>query len=216
VNSREKTVRRLSAEPLLWGGWNLFTVVARKLKSKFLSWIFHAPGLYLGPGCIIRGSKCIAFGSGIYIHGHLWLEAIESYRDQWLTPRIEIGDETSFSENVHISCIERIVIGRHVLFGSGVYISDHGHGVYNGAMQSHPAEPPIRRMLGGGGPVTIGDNVWLGDHVVVVGPVTIGPGAIVGANSVVRGDVPANTIVVGSPARAIKKFNEAVSQWEKP
>lgn len=61
----------------------------------------------------------------------------------------------------------------------------------------------------------IGDDVWIGDNVVIVGPITIGRGSIVGANSVVRADVPEFTMVGGIPARALKRFQQTTGQWEK-
>ena len=48
--------------------------------------------------------------------------------------------------------------------------------------------------------ITIGDDVWLGSHVVVDG-VRIGSHAVVGAGSVVARDVPEWAVVVGNPAR---------------
>ena len=207
--------RLLLSETPLWAGWTALCRVVSKVKSRCLAWLLNAPGLHLGPGCIVRGSKFINFGRNVYVHGHLWLEAIAVYRTQHFNPRIEIGDDVSFSEGVHISCIERISIGRGVLFGSRVYVSDHNHGVYRGAAQSSPQEPPSQRQLGGGGVVEIGDNVWIGDNVVIVGPITIGRGSIVGANSVVRTNVPEFTMVGGIPASVLKRYEQAAGQWEK-
>jgi acetyltransferase-like isoleucine patch superfamily enzyme len=102
-------------------------------------------------------------------------------------PQIIIGDHVCFSDGVHISSIASISIGSHTLFGSRIYVSDHNHGIYRGDTQSSPDEAPAHRLLGGGGPVVIGANVWIGDNSVIIGPATIGKGAIVGANSVVRG-----------------------------
>ncbi|RXH58443.1 Acetyltransferase [Granulicella sibirica] len=62
----------------------------------------------------------------------------------------------------------------------------------------------------------IGDDVWIGDNVVIVGPVTIGQGSIVAANSVVRTDIPAFTMVGGIPARTIRRFDQQASRWERP
>ncbi|TFD49815.1 glycosyltransferase [Cryobacterium frigoriphilum] len=53
--------------------------------------------------------------------------------------------------------------------------------------------------------VTIGRDVWIGGGAVVMGGVTVGEGAIVGAASVVTRDVEPFTIVVGNPARLIRR-----------
>ena len=52
--------------------------------------------------------------------------------------------------------------------------------------------------------VVFGDNVWLGDSVIVVGNVTVGEGAIIGAGSVVSKDIPPLAVVGGNPARVLK------------
>lgn len=51
---------------------------------------------------------------------------------------------------------------------------------------------------------TLGDDVILGAHAVVLGPCSIGDGAVVGANSVVTSDVAPNTAVAGSPAAVVR------------
>ncbi|QXP84023.1 DapH/DapD/GlmU-related protein [Methylococcus sp. Mc7] len=53
-------------------------------------------------------------------------------------------------------------------------------------------------------PVIIEDNVWIGAGACVLPGVRIGTGSVIGAGSVVTRDVPAGTIVVGVPARAIR------------
>lgn len=54
-----------------------------------------------------------------------------------------------------------------------------------------------------GGPVFIGDRVWIGYGVVVLPNVTVGEGAVIGAGAVVTRDVPAYAIVAGNPAKVI-------------
>jgi acetyltransferase-like isoleucine patch superfamily enzyme len=57
--------------------------------------------------------------------------------------------------------------------------------------------------------IRIGDNVWLGNRVLIVGDVTIGEGAIVAAGAVVCKDVPPCAIVGGNPAKVIKYRDRA-------
>jgi acetyltransferase-like isoleucine patch superfamily enzyme len=51
--------------------------------------------------------------------------------------------------------------------------------------------------------VTIGSNVFIGARAIILKGTHIGDGAVVGAGSVVTGDVPANRIVAGNPARLV-------------
>jgi len=53
--------------------------------------------------------------------------------------------------------------------------------------------------------VTIEDNVWLGNRVIILGGVTIGEGAIIQAGSVVVKDIPKYAIAGGHPAKVFSK-----------
>jgi chloramphenicol O-acetyltransferase type B len=55
--------------------------------------------------------------------------------------------------------------------------------------------------------VVIGDNVWFGNHVTVLGGVSIGEGAIIQAKALVHKDVPDYAIVGGNPCDIIKFRN---------
>jgi lipopolysaccharide O-acetyltransferase len=117
---------------------------------------------------------------------------------------LELGARFSASERLHIACSNRIVLGIDCLLGSGVHITDHNHGNYKGAAQSHPDVAPIVRPIVSGGPVVIGDRVWIGDNCVIIGSVKIGEGAVIAANS-----------VAGAPARVIKLFDSVRGEWER-
>jgi acetyltransferase-like isoleucine patch superfamily enzyme len=198
---------------LVWGGLLIAAEVVTKLRSRLLGVVLGAPDVHLGSGCRFQGIRFMRFGRGVRSRGNLWMEAISQYGDAAFTPRIAVGDRVVFSNAVHISAIHSVEIGNRVLFGSGVFISDHNHGAYAGSLHSAPGQAPEDRALHTRGAVVIEDNVWFGDNVNVVGPARIGFGAVIAANSVVRGDVPACSIVAGAPARVVKVFDEQALQW---
>lgn len=58
-------------------------------------------------------------------------------------------------------------------------------------------------------PVVVGNDVWIGERVLVMGGVKIGNGAVIGAGAIVTKDVPAYAIVGGVPAKIIRyRFSE--------
>jgi chloramphenicol O-acetyltransferase type B len=62
----------------------------------------------------------------------------------------------------------------------------------------------------GKGDITIGNDVWIGNASVLLSGVTIGDGAVIGARAVVSRDVNPYAVVVGNPAREVKRrFDEA-------
>jgi maltose O-acetyltransferase len=72
---------------------------------------------------------------------------------------------------------------------------------------THPVDAEQRRAkIEGAGPITIGENVWIGGGAIVLAGVTIGDNAVIGAGAIVTGDIPADTVAVGNPARVIRQL----------
>jgi serine O-acetyltransferase len=92
--------------------------------------------------------------------------------------------------------------------GPGLYIGHFGslyvHHCRIGTNCSIGRLTNIGPAAGGAGPV-VGERVWIGANVQIVGPYHIGPGATVSAGAVVRGDVPANALCMGDPARIVAR-----------
>ncbi len=118
---------------------------------------------------------------------------------------IYFGDDVFVNQNCTFLDMNTITIGDRVLIAPDVKI-------YAG---DHPIELAKRHATNASGskyivckskPVTIGDDVWIGGGAIVLPGVTIGNNAIVGAGSVVTKDVPADSVVVGNPARVVKKL----------
>lgn len=60
----------------------------------------------------------------------------------------------------------------------------------------------------------IGNDVWIGDSVLIINGVKIGDGAIIAAGAVVNKDVPPYAVVGGVPARIIKyRFSTEQIKW---
>ena len=96
---------------------------------------------------------------------------------------------------------ERVTIGSDCLIAAGVQIIDaNGH-------ELAPANPSDRlTATDKPRPVEIGDAVWIGMNAVVLPGAKIGSGSVIGANSVVSGEIPANVLAAGQPARVIRQL----------
>lgn len=70
-------------------------------------------------------------------------------------------------------------------------------------------EPTKKEDLPYKGDTLIGNDVWIGQNVTFLPGVHVGDGCIIGANAVVASDIPPYSVVVGNPARVIRKrFDE--------
>jgi acetyltransferase-like isoleucine patch superfamily enzyme len=108
---------------------------------------------------------------------------------------------------------KNITIGKRVFINAGCKFQDQG-GVTIGddclighntvlATLNHDLDPGRRTDMHPA-PIVMGRNVWIGSNATVLPGVTIGENAVVAAAAVVTKDVPANSVVVGSPARVVR------------
>ncbi|MCH5216316.1 MAG: acyltransferase [Muribaculaceae bacterium] len=152
---------------------------------------------------LIKGMEYITIGEHTYISKGVQLTAWDNYRGQLLNPEIRIGDGCSIGEDNHITAIDKIIIGNHVLTGKKVLITDNAHGISSKNLLDIP---PSERQLSSKGAVIIEDNVWIGEKASILPGVHIGKGCIIGANAVVTRDIPPYSVVGGNPARIIKSL----------
>ncbi|HSK34755.1 MAG TPA: acyltransferase [Propionicimonas sp.] len=136
----------------------------------------------------------VVLGDGVAIYGP---SVIVLYDGGGLTgSRLEIGEGTFVGEFANLRTAGApITIGARCLLGQNVTIVGSNHGTRAGA--------PIVDQPWVGSGVEIGDDVWIASNTIVVAGARIASGAVIAANSVVRGDVPANAIFAGSPARQV-------------
>lgn len=110
-------------------------------------------------------------------------------------PNMYVGSHCNFN-GINVTGSGKIIIGDFFHSGIECMIITTNHN-YEGEMIPYDNKDVHKT-------VTIGDCVWFGNRVTVVGNVNIGEGAIVAAGSVVTKDVPPLAIVGGNPAKVIK------------
>ena len=134
---------------------------------------------------------------------------------------IEVGkytyyDGQNFASRVthHYDFIgEKLIIGKFCQIGHNIEFIMNGANHQMNSATTYPfyifkgweQEPPKKEDLPYKGDTVVGNDVWFGQNVTVLPGVHIGNGCIIGANSVIGLDIPPYSVVVGNPARIIRK-----------
>ena len=159
-------------------------------------------GSVIGPNSIIRdtkiGDRCTVLASvtegavleddvnigpfarlrsGAHLGKHVHMGNFGEVKDSYLAPGVKMG---------HFSYIGNATIGTNTNIGAGTITCN-----YDGEKKN---------------PTEIGEDVFIGSDTMLVAPVKLGDGARTGAGAVVTKNVPPDTLVVGVPARGIKKL----------
>jgi len=114
---------------------------------------------------------------GAHLGSHVHMGNFGEIKDSYLGPGVKMG---------HFSYIGNATIGAGTNIGAGTITCN-----YDGE-KKHPTE--------------IGEDVFIGSDTMLVAPVKLGDRARTGAGAIVTRNVPPDTLVVGMPARAIKRL----------
>jgi acetyltransferase-like isoleucine patch superfamily enzyme len=93
-----------------------------------------------------------------------------------------------------------ITVGPFAFFGHRVAVLTGTHDITKFDGERQTAIPKEGRD------VVIGEGAWLASHVLVLGPCVIGPHSVIGAGSLVTHDVEPYSVVVGRPAKMIRRI----------
>jgi len=120
---------------------------------------------------------------GAHLKSHVHMGNFGEVKDSTLGEGVKMG---------HFSYIGNANVGARTNVGAGTITAN-----YDGEKKN---------------PTTIGEDVFLGSDTMLVAPLTLGDGARTGAGAIVTKNVPDDTLVVGMPARAIRKFEKRTNK----
>jgi acetyltransferase-like isoleucine patch superfamily enzyme len=176
-----------------WARAQLFRIVFKKVGIKS----------YLGKPCFIEGGRRVEIGNKVRIFPGLRLEAIGK------EGKVVIGDNCALEQNVHITSMgSSLLIGKDTTISAGVCITNLDH-EYKDVQKSVMEQPYICKTT------EIGEGCFIGFGASIQAGTVLGKHCVVGTRAVVRGSFPDYTVIVGCPARAIKRYNPETEEWEK-
>lgn len=117
-------------------------------------------------------------------------------RFSMVSRRTYLGNNVNFN-GMRISGCGKVVIGNNFHSGRECLIISQNHNYDFG--KTIPYDDTYIAK-----DISIGDNVWLGDRVIILGGCNIGEGAIIQAGSVVVNNIPSFAIAGGHPAKVFK------------
>ena len=157
---------------------------------------------YLGKPVYIRNFKRIFIGKKVRIFPGARIEVLDK------DSSVIFEDNISIGQNFHITSRGNLVIGKNTTFAENIMVTNIDHD-YKEIDQHILEQKHIVRET------KIGENCFIGFGVVIQAGTILGKQCIVGANSVVRGTFPDYSVIVGVPAKVIKRYNEKSSVWEQ-
>lgn len=162
---------------------------------------FRLPS-YLGKPIYIGRFKNIFIGPRVRIFPGARIEVIGN------NASIRFEENISAGQNLHIVSGTHLVIGKNTTFAENVFVASIEHSYEN--IDVHIMDQPniIKETQ-------IGENCFIGYGAVIQAGTILGKQCIVGANSVVRGTFPDYCVIVGAPARIVKRYDEPSKQWRR-
>lgn len=161
--------------------------IVRKILEPFLLALSELEAYFIKPNDSLRFRRLYLRYCGVNFGMPLWIGRKFRLLDGH---NVSLGNRCALSDFVMIMAYQPLSIGNDFTGAAGLHIDTGGH------------DPQTMEPLGGS--IVIGDRVWCGIDVRILGGVTIGNDVVIGAGSVVCKDVPSNCVVAGVPARVIR------------
>ena len=187
------------------------------LRKKLFPMLLGAcgPGCLFGRGVSFRHPGKIRLGAGVVVDDNAMIDA-KGQNNQGISLAdgvyigrncivytkdgdIELAEKVNVSANCELFSGNKLFIGRGTVIAAYTYLLSGGEYDYNSLT-------PLAEQAGNltRGQTTVGSNVWIAAQVVVADGSDIGDNAVIGAGAVVRGQIPANSLAAGLPAKVVR------------
>lgn len=152
--------------------------------------------------------ESIIMGDCVSIGWRARVEGVKQYQTDEFTPKIILHTGVTIQQNLHLTCAEHVEIGKNTSIAANVSITDI----------HHPYDDiylPIEHQNIKTKPVFIGENCKIYNNAVIMQGTKIGKHCTIGANSVVSGFFEDFCVIVGAPAKIIKRYSFEKQAWLK-
>jgi acetyltransferase-like isoleucine patch superfamily enzyme len=173
---------------------------ARRLESRARAqlWALTHRGVEVGAGVTVgRGCRLILDPGGQLVLADGCAVDDGSTLAVYRGGRLALGAGCFVGHHATLAARDSVEVGAGTFLAELVSVRDHDHAV---GLPPSSGEVEVT-------PVRIGADAWLGAKVTVLRGARVGARTVVGANSVVRGDLPANVVAVGAPARVVRTLH---------
>ncbi len=162
---------------------------------------FNFPS-YIGKPVFIGNFKRIFINKRVRIFPGARIEVIGNDASIVFEENISIG------QNLHITSASQLVISKNTTILESVMITNIDHDYKE--IDKHILEQ--KHIIS---ETRIGENCFIGYGAVIQAGTILGKQCIVGANAVVRGTFPDYCVIVGIPAKIVKRYDEKSGVWKK-
>jgi acetyltransferase-like isoleucine patch superfamily enzyme len=202
-----KSAVRVLANRSAWAAYGFSRSLgwARALQA-FVGRLYRFPLVVMGSRVKLVGMRGMRIGRNSVIASGSWLNVNQVQPEQ---PTLTIGENCFIGQDNFFSVGRRITIRDYCLTARYCSFIGSAH------IYADPFKPYLKTGTTDSDSIYIGVNCFFGLRATVIGNVRIGHGCVIGAGTEVRSDIPPYSLVAGSPARVLRRYDMRSHTWVK-
>lgn len=161
-------------------------------------------GTYIDPTVQILGSEFVQIGKDCVFGEQCFININDRMQG---VVRMSVGDCCYFNRRCFFSVGRLIDIGSYCLAGLDCRFIGSSH------MATNPILPHVKVPAKVDDVIRLGVNVFVGTNATIIGNLSIGWGSSIGASAVVHESIPPFSVVVGNPAKIVRRYSFKRQAW---